>query len=404
MTRCCILGLGYIGLPTAAILANHGHSVIGVDINQTVVDTVNEGLIHIVEPDLEQSVSSAVRSQRLIASSKPHLADVYIIAVPTPFINNNDTCPKPDIRYVMAAASSITHLLKPDDLIVIESTCPVGTTEKVAHFLAENIQCKISDLHVCYCPERVLPGRILEELVTNDRVIGGLSVKSSHKAKEFYSSFCSGSLHCTTARVAEMVKLTENSYRDVNIAFANEISIISSELGVDPYELIRLANYHPRVNILQPGSGVGGHCIAVDPWFLASASPDNSHLIKTARKVNNNKTAWVINQIRQECLSISSSLGRPLRLGCMGVTFKPDIDDLRESPALHVVMTLISEGYDVQVCEPNIHSHPSFPNVPLQEIIQSSDILIFLVSHKSFKNINFTSVKCLDFCGVLMKS
>ena len=400
MTTCCILGLGYIGLPTAAVLARAGHRVIGVDVNAQVVATVNEGCIHIVEPDLDQAVASAVASGDLSAQLSPSPADVFLIAVPTPFRSGADGIPQPNIDYVLAAACAIAPVLRPGNLLLLESTLPVGTTEQVAQVLAEKSGLSGEQLHIAYCPERVLPGRILKELIGNDRVIGGLTPVAAETGKAFYASFCQGELLTTTSRTAELVKLTENSFRDVNIAFANELSLVCDRLGINVRELIRLANHHPRVNVLQPGCGVGGHCIAVDPWFIAAEAPDVTPLIQAARRVNDGKSRWVIEQVQARAATMENQLGRPARIGCLGLAFKPDVDDLRESPALRITTELLVAGLEVLACEPNLHDHPTIKLHTLDHVLADADLLVFLVAHTPFRNLNLTGRTMFDLCGV----
>ena len=399
-STCCIIGLGYIGLPTAAVLARSGHRVIGVDVNAQVVATVNQGLIHIVEPDLGKAVAEAVASGALTAQLTPALADVFLIAVPTPFRNGPNGIPLPNIDYVLAAARSIAPLLRPGNLVLLESTSPVGTTEQVAAAISEVSGLNSDQLHIAYCPERVLPGRILTELISNDRVIGGLTPAAAEAGKTFYASFCQGQLLTTSARTAELVKLTENSNRDVNIAFANELSLVCDRLGINVRELIRLANHHPRVNVLQPGCGVGGHCIAVDPWFIAAAAPDITPLIQTARRVNDGKSRWVIKQVQERSAALEDQLGRPARIGCLGLAFKPNVDDLRESPALHITTELVVAGLDVLACEPNLSDHPTIKLHRLEQLLAEADLLVFLVAHTPFKGLVLTGREVFDLCGV----
>jgi UDP-N-acetyl-D-mannosaminuronic acid dehydrogenase len=400
MSTCCILGLGYIGLPTAAVLARTGHRVIGVDVNAQVVSTVNEGRIHIVEPDLDQAVAAAVASGALSAQLTPALADVFLIAVPTPFRSGADGIPQPNIDYVLAAARAIAPALRPGNLVLLESTSPVGTTEQVAQVIAEESGLGSEQLHIAYCPERVLPGRILQELISNDRVIGGLTPAAAQAGLAFYASFCQGELLATAARTAELVKLTENSFRDVNIAFANELSLVCDHLGINVRELIRLANHHPRVNVLQPGCGVGGHCIAVDPWFIAAAAPHSTPLIQAARRVNDGKSRWVIEQVQARAAALEDQLGRPARTGCLGLAFKPDVDDLRESPALHITTELLVAGLDVLACEPNLSDHPTIKLHTLEQVLAEADLLVFLVAHSPFKGLNLSGRAVFDLCGV----
>ena len=399
-SNCCIIGLGYIGLPTAAVLARAGHRVIGVDVNTQVVTTVNQGLIHIVEPDLDKAVAEAVASGALTAQLTPAPADVFLVAVPTPFRNGPNGIPLPNIDYVLAAARSIAPLLRPGNLVLLESTSPVGTTEQVAAAISEVSGLNSDQLHIAYCPERVLPGRILTELISNDRVIGGLTPAAAEAGKTFYASFCQGQLLTTSARTAELVKLTENSNRDVNIAFANELSLVCDRLGINVRELIRLANHHPRVNVLQPGCGVGGHCIAVDPWFIAAAAPDITPLIQTARRVNDGKSRWVIKQVQERAAALEDQLGRPARIGCLGLAFKPNVDDLRESPALHITTELVVAGLDVLACEPNLSDHPTIKLHRLEQLLADADLLVFLVAHSPFKGLDLAGRAVFDLCGV----
>ncbi len=400
MSTCCILGLGYIGLPTAAVLARAGHRVIGVDVNAQVVATVNEGRIHIVEPDLDQAVAAAVASGALSAQLTPAPADVFLIAVPTPFRCGADGIPQPNIDYVLVAARAIAPVLRPGNLVLLESTSPVGTTEQLAQVIAEVCGLSSEQLHIAYCPERVLPGRILQELISNDRVIGGLTSAAAAAGQAFYASFCKGQLLATMARTAELVKLTENSFRDVNIAFANELSLVCDHLDINVRELIRLANYHPRVNVLQPGCGVGGHCIAVDPWFIAAAAPHCTPLIQSARRVNDGKSRWVIEQVQARAAALAEQLGRSARIGCLGLAFKPDVDDLRESPALHIATELLVAGLDVLACEPNLIDHPTIKLHPLEQVLVEADLLVFLVAHSPFKDLDLTGRAVFDLCGV----
>lgn len=397
---CCVIGLGYIGLPTAAVLVRAGHRVIGVDINPEVVDTVNAGQIHIVEPDLDQAVAFAVASGALSAQLSPSPADVFLIAVPTPFCKGADGIPQPNIDYVLSAARSIAPVLREGNLVLLESTSPVGTTEQLAQVIEEESGLKREQLHIAYCPERVLPGRILRELISNDRVIGGLTPAASEAGLAFYSTFCQSELLSTSARTAELVKLTENSFRDVNIAFANELSLVCEHLGINVRELIRLANHHPRVHVLQPGCGVGGHCIAVDPWFIAAASPHCTPLIQSARRVNDGKSRWVIEEVKSRSIALEGKLGRPARIGCLGLAFKPDVDDLRESPALYIVTELLAVGLDVFACEPNLTAHPFIKLNSLEETLNGADLLVFLVAHTAFKGLDLSIHNVFDLCGV----
>lgn len=398
----CIVGLGYIGLPTASLLANSGYQVTGVDINEHAVETINKGGIHIIEPDLDAFVRAAVVSKRLLAFTTPQPADIYMICVPTPFHEGGDI-PQPNLDYVLAATRSVAPLVQPGNMVILESTSPVGTTRQMADVL-EEAGVDLTQVHVAYCPERVLPGKIMVELLENDRVVGGLTPEATRAVADFYRSFVRGEVLETDAPTAEMCKLTENSYRDVNIAFANELSLLCDKAGINVWKLIKLANRHPRVNILQPGTGVGGHCIAVDPWFIVASDPVNARVIRTAREVNNRKTQWVIEQIKIAVADASTKTGRPPRVACLGLAFKPDIDDLRESPAVQVAQVLQSQGYDVVAVEPNIESHPSFKLVALDEALASADVVAILVKHRQFvakaKSESFGEAKLLDFCGV----
>lgn len=400
MSTCCVVGLGYIGLPTAAVLARSGHSVVGVDVNSQVVSTVNQGQIHIVEPDLDQAVAASVASGSLTAQLMPAPADVFLIAVPTPFSSGADGIPQPNIDYVLAAARSIAPVLRPGNLVLLESTSPVGTTEKVVEEIRKISGFNCDQIHVAYCPERVLPGKILQELISNDRVIGGHTPAAAEAGQTFYATFCEGQLLTTTARIAELVKLTENSFRDVNIAFANELSIVCDHLDIDTRELIRLANHHPRVNVLQPGCGVGGHCIAVDPWFIAAAAPHCTPLIQTARHVNDGKSRWVIEQVHARAVALEVQLGRTPRIGCLGLAFKPNVDDLRQSPALHITTELLVAGLDVLACEPNLQDHATIKLHTLEYVLSEADLLVFLVAHSLYRELDLTDREVFDLCGV----
>ena len=399
----CVIGLGYIGLPTAALIANKGFLVSGIDVDENVVSTINKGEIHIVEADLEASVKSAVSSGQLKAFDTIQQSDIYMICVPTPFHKNNDI-PKPNIDFVLSATKSIAKFIKSGDLIILESTSPVGTTEKIQQTLI-NCGANLEDVHIAYCPERVLPGKIMTELVENDRIIGGLKAISTKKVMDFYRLFVDGKILETDAKTAEMCKLAENSFRDLNIAFANELSMICVKHGINVWNLIKLANQHPRVNILQPGTGVGGHCIAVDPWFIVSQDMKNTKLIRTAREVNNYKTKWVINKIKSRLDKCIPKNGNKPKIACLGLAFKPDIDDLRESKALEVVETLLSEGHEIYAVEPNIQSHKNLQTLNLSNAIEQADIICILVKHREFlqSEIKEKLIKCeaLDFCGAL---
>ena len=395
------IGLGYIGLPTSALIASHGTNVLGVDINQSVVDTINQGKIHIVEPDLDEIVSKAVSNGFFKASTKPTSAEVYLIVVPTPFKGNHE----PDISFVEAATKGIIPLMKKGDLYIIESTSPIGTTDKMRKLIFASRPEPEGEIHIAYCPERVLPGNVMHELFHNDRVIGGVNEASTTKAIEFYSKYVKGELHATNARTAEMCKLVENSSRDVQIAFANELSIICDKANINVWELINLANKHPRVNILQPGSGVGGHCIAVDPYFIVSDYPMESKIIKMARDVNNFKSFWCVEKIKNTLLSFELNHGRKARLALMGLAFKPNIDDLRESPANNIVQNLMqSKQNNFIVVEPNIKTHPIFELTNYLDAYEKADIIVFLVAHDEFKATSYPNDKVvLDFAGVYKK-
>lgn len=400
--RICVVGLGYIGLPTAALLAAKGYDVAGVDINPHVVETINEGRIHIVEPDLDAYVRSAVTSGHLKAHAEPLPADVYMICVPTPF-HESDDVPQPNIDYILSATGKIAPLLKTGDIVIIESTSPVGTTHEIARVL-QDAGVDVGSLSIAYCPERVLPGKVMVELVENDRIVGGLTPEATRKVTDFYRTFVDGHVLETDAKTAEMCKLTENSFRDVNIAFANELSLLCDKQGINVWDLIKLANHHPRVNILQPGAGVGGHCIAVDPWFIVARDPEQAIMIRSAREVNDHKAKWVIDKIAAAAEATEARLGRRPRIACMGLAFKPDIDDLRESPALEISENLIAAGHDVIAVEPNITEHSRLSLASLEAAAESSDVFAFLVKHKSFLDPaikeRLAGKVVLDFCGI----
>lgn len=392
-----VIGLGYIGLPTAAMFASRKVKVIGVDINQHAVDTINQGKIHIVEPELDMIVHSVVTEGFLRATTKPEPAEAFLIAVPTPFKDDH----VPDLVYVQAATESIAPVLKKGDIVILESTSPVGTTELMLQWLSSarpDLRFPIAgadinsiDVNIAYCPERVLPGHVVRELIANDRVIGGLTEACSKRAAEIYQVFVEGALHFTNARTAEMAKLTENSYRDVNIAFANELSLICDKLDINVWDLIKLANHHPRVNILQPGCGVGGHCIAVDPWFIVDKTPEEARLIRTAREVNDYKPDWVLEKIRTIVSQLIAS-GRDeasINVAMLGLAFKPNIDDLRESPALHIAKSFSNETRtNLFLVEPNIEVLPKgIANrklVTLEDAVSQADVIVLLVKHQEF--------------------
>jgi len=397
-----MIGLGYIGLPTAALIASNKVYVHGVDINPEVVETINKGEIHIVEPELDTAVASAVSEGYLKAGTTPIEANAYLIVVPTPFKAKNE----PDISFVEAATRAVLPLLKKDDLYIIESTSPVGTTEKMMHLIFSERPELTGALNIAYCPERVLPGNVMHELVHNDRVIGGIDEKSTKKALAFYRQFIEGDLHMTNARTAEMCKLVENSSRDVQIAFANELSLICDKAGINVWDLIKLANKHPRVNILQPGCGVGGHCIAVDPYFIVSDFPEESKIIGTAREVNNYKSFWCAGKIQTEKLKFELEHSRKPKVALMGLAFKPNIDDLRESPAKYIAQKVLQNDSNGEyfIVEPNIKEHNVFKLTNYQTAIEQSDIIAFLVAHDEFKDLEIADDKVvLDFCGIISK-
>lgn len=397
--KACFMGLGYIGLPTAIIAAKHGIQITGVDINPAVVEKTNRGELHIIEPGMEEMLQEVVKSRMLYASITPEVSDAYFIVVPTPFKGNHE----PDISYVESATRAVIPFLKEGDLYVIESTSPIGTTEAMAAVIfAERPELK-GKIYIAYCPERVLPGNVIYELVHNDRVIGGLNVESTEKAIGFYSQFVQGILHKTNARTAEMCKLTENSSRDVQIAFANELSLICDKAGINVWELINLANKHPRVNILQPGCGVGGHCIAVDPYFITADFPMESKLISTAREINNYKSFWCAEKVRNSMLEFELANHRKPVVAMMGLAFKPNIDDLRESPAKYITTKVMQScnNADILVVEPNVREHNVFKLTNYREAYNRADIVVFMVAHDSFKSLPLSDDKIiLDFCGI----
>ena len=399
--KAVFMGLGYIGLPTAAVAASKGIQVVGVDVNPQVVETINQGKIHIVEPDLDKVVKHVVEKAQLRAALKPEKADAFFIVVPTPFKQNH----RADLSYVESATRMVIPFLKEGNLFVIESTSPVMTTEKMAELIFKERPELKDKIYIAYCPERVLPGNVLYELEHNDRVIGGINPASSEKAIEFYARFVKGKLHTTNARTAEMCKLTENSSRDAQIAFANELSMICDKADINIWELIELANKHPRVNILQPGCGVGGHCIAVDPWFIVSDFPEQAQIIKRARETNDYKADWCANKVIDACIEFTAINEREPIVACMGLAFKPDIDDLRESPAKYITSRIISEARaEVLVVEPNVSSHKSFNISDYQLAYNNADIIVWLVRHKEFIPMPVLASKIeIDFCGVRKK-
>ena len=400
--KACFMGLGYIGLPTAIIAAKHGIDVVGVDINPKVVETTNQGKLHIIEPGMEEMLQEVIASGKFKAYTTPQLSDAYFIVVPTPFKGDHE----PDVSYVEAATRAVLPLLKEGDLYVIESTSPIGTTEMMADIIfTERPELK-DNIHIAYCPERVLPGNVIYELVHNDRVIGGLTPESTDKAIEFYSQFVKGELHKTNSRTAEMCKLTENSSRDVQIAFANELSLICDKAGINVWELINLANKHPRVNILQPGCGVGGHCIAVDPYFITSNYPEESKIIATARNINNYKSHWCAEKVKSTMLEFELKKGYKPVVAMMGLAFKPNIDDLRESPAKNIVGMVLQmcNNADILIVEPNVTENKQFKLTPYQEAFDKADIVVMLTAHDQFKTLPWDDSKIiLDFCGIYKK-
>lgn len=393
-SRVSVIGLGYIGLPTAAVIASRGVEVLGVDVSEHAVNTINQGKIHIVEPDLDMLVQAAVTTGKLTASLKPEPAEAFMIAVPTPFKDNKS----PDLSYIRAAVESIAPLISKGNLIVLESTSPVGTTDQISAWLAElrpdllmpHQDPDKADVYIAHCPERVLPGRVLQELVSNDRIIGGITERCAARAVELYHLFVRGECLLTNARTAEMAKLTENSFRDVNIAFANELSMICDHLKINVWELIKLANRHPRVNILLPGPGVGGHCIAVDPWFIVDSAPEQAQIIRKAREINDSKPHYVADKIKQA----ADQFKKPV-IACLGLAFKADIDDLRESPALDIAMSLIRDNVgEILLVEPNIKQLPAkyaehaAKLTPLPQALERANVLVVLVDHKQFKTLH----------------
>ncbi|MBT5492291.1 UDP-N-acetyl-D-mannosamine dehydrogenase [bacterium] len=395
----CMVGLGYIGLPTAAVFADGGLNVLGVDVNKHAVETINQGKIHIEEPGLAELVSKVVSKGKLKAFLEPQKADAFIVAVPTPFKGENH---EPNLDYIKSAAKNLAKVLEKGNLVILESTSPVGATEKMAKWISEErpdltfpqTHGEDSDIRIAHCPERILPGQMIRELVENDRIIGGITDKCSQAAVSLYKTVVKGECSVTTARTAEMCKLTENSFRDVNIAFANELSILCDKMGIDVWELIEMANKHPRVNILQPGCGVGGHCIAVDPWFIVNSFPEDANVIRTAREINDFKPEFVINKIKERVKGIENP-----KVACLGLAFKPNIDDLRESPAINIAKKLAMEGINILAVEPNIDELPSdFSNIKnislssLENSKKNCDLLVILVGHKEFTNISGDNV------------
>lgn len=409
MKNICVFGLGYIGLPTAAMFAHHGANVVGVDVNPHAVETINQGKIHIVEPGLEAIVKQAVDNNKLRASLTPVHSDAYLIAVPTPFKGDDH---EPDLSYIKAVSKALAPLLEKGDVVILESTSPVGATEKMVEWLAEERSDLTfpkyhepdveADIFVAYCPERVLPGKVIEELISNDRIIGGMTKDSTKKAQEVYRIFVKGELLETNSRTAEMAKLTENASRDVSIAFANELSIISDKLDINVWELIELANHHPRVNILQPGAGVGGHCIAVDPWFIVNQNPEEAKIIRAAREINDNKPNWVIEKINIEIDRLKSEGVEKPTVALLGLAFKPDIDDLRESPAVNIARKMIeSQSANILLVEPNIDKLPKSLETgelsSLEEAMKIADVVAILVAHRDFEKLELSNKSLLSF-------
>lgn len=394
----CVVGLGYIGLPTASLLGTKGYQVYGVDTSAHVVDTINQGKIHIVEPDLDILVKSAVQAGNLSAGLQPKEADIFVIAVPTPFKGDHE----PDLSYVENATRMIAPYVRPGNLVILESTSPVGTTDGVVAKILKEAGLDVDkDVYVAHCPERVLPGRILVELVENDRIVGGVNEVSTQQAVAFYKTFVRGEVFSTDSRTAEMTKLTENSFRDVNIAFANELSLICDKEGINVWNLIALANRHPRVNILNPGPGVGGHCIAVDPWFIVARAPEQARLIRTAREVNDHKPEWVISKVKASADKFKNPV-----IGCLGLSFKADVDDLRESPSVEIVRKLKQQNVgEILVSEPTLSKHSEFDLMPYEEVIAKSDIVLLLVDHKQFRALKAADLKekiLIDTRGIIV--
>lgn len=400
--KACFIGLGYIGLPTSIIAAKHGVEVVGVDINPKVVEMTNRGKLHIIEPGMEEILQEVVKAGTLRASTEPEVCDVYVVVVPTPFKGNHE----PDISYVEAAVRKVIPLLKEGDLVIIESTSPVGTTEKMKNIIFEERPELQGAMYMAYCPERVLPGNVIHELINNDRVVGGIDDASAEKAVSFYKYFVKAELFKTDSKTAEMCKLTENSSRDVQIAFANELSLICDKAGINVWELIELANRHPRVNILQPGCGVGGHCIAVDPYFITSDFPMESKIIASAREINNYKSFWCAEKVQNEMLRFELEHHRKPWVAMMGLAFKPNIDDLRESPAKSITTKVMQSCNNAQIMivEPNVHEHNVFKLTNYKEAYEKADIVVFLVNHREFAELDYRDdVKVLDFCGTFKK-
>lgn len=398
----CVLGLGYIGLPTLIAISNKNFKVIGIDSNKKVISNLKNEKTHIREPNIDNLFKKVIKNKNVFFSSVPKKGDIYIICVPTP-LNISKKIPSPDMRFVFQVIKDISKFLKRGDMIILESTSPVGTTEKIKDFLiSQNID--INGIHISYCPERVLPGNIFKELINNDRIIGSLTSEGSRKTKEFYKSFVKGKIYETDAKTAELCKLTENSFRDVNIAFANELSLICDKENIDVWKLIEFANKHPRVNVLDPGCGVGGHCIAVDPWFIVDKDKKNSKLIKTSRKINENKRDWVARKIESSANYFYKKNKKIPKIAIYGLSYKADIDDLRESPSVYIAENLKSKGHKISIVEPNVKKYKNFKIKKVDESLKTDDLIVILVKHKEFKNLSKAIKKdhiYLDFCNAL---
>ena len=387
-------------MPTSIVLSEAGHQVLGVDIQDNIVESINNGISHISEKGLQEKLKKSINNQTFIAKKSPNFSDVFLITVPTPFKKDTSTIPKPDLDYVFEAIRSCIPFLKKGNLVIIESTCPVGTTNKVYN-LIKNLKGDFKNISLAYCPERVLPGNIMNELINNNRVVGGINKSSSKKAFDFYKTFCRGNIEISDSKTAEMVKLIENSYRDTNLAFANEISIICEKQGIDINQLITIANKHPRVNILKPGCGVGGHCIAVDPWFLISQNIKESNLLITARKVNHQKTNWVLNKIQEKGESLKNEIGRVPNVALMGITFKANVSDTRNSPALEIIKALSKTSLNIMPYDPFVNHSEFFSIYSIEDINKYADLIVYLVPHEDFKNFKFEGKNIIDFCGIM---
>ncbi len=396
MNSCCVLGLGYIGLPTALLFADAGVKVLGVDINQNIINNLNNGINHINESGIENLLKNNLKNNNLKISQKVSFADVFLVTVPTPFLKSGDIN-IPNLDYINSAIDSIIPFLKKGNLIILESTVPVGTTESIAKKIYKESKFQKDDIYIAYCPERVLPGNIIFELKNNERIIGGINNESAQKGKYFYKKICKSKINVTDSKTAELTKLTENAFRDINIAFANELSLIADKLDINIYKLISFTNNHPRVNVLKPGCGVGGHCIAVDPWFLISEFKEESKLLKSAREVNINKPFWIIQKVEKYLGKLDNKLS--IKIGIFGITYKPNVNDLRESPALEIAKYFL-EKYQVLICDPYIQTHSEFKIHSIEETLANSHLLIFLVEHNEFKKINPKNKVLFDFCGI----